>query len=142
MRNRILDIHTHKSGTDYGIITFSGTMRNEKKFELHQIIFIQHREKMYQCKIVGVELPPEEYSDYKYRIELPKDFIQPELTEEEREFFSKEHIEKEMQGRVSRKCDQIFGSIAEAKKSALKQINVQYKLNKERVDRFFKEYEK
>lgn len=142
MRNRILDIQPYSGKTNYGDIAFSGRMRNEKVFQLNQIVFILHANKMYQCKIVGIELPPISNPNYTYRIELPKEFIQPELTEEERELFGEEYIEKEMQGRISRRCDYIFESIEEAKESALKQLDIQYKLNKEHVERFFKEYEK
>jgi hypothetical protein len=133
MKNRIVKIETYPIYKDW--IQFAGTLRNEKRFELNQNIFIQSRGAMYQCKIVGIELPPAENPEYKYLIELPKELI--ELKENE----SYIDIDKNSKDRISLTCENIFSTIDDAKESALEALERKYKLNKENIERFFKTYE-
>ncbi len=132
MKNRIVKIETYPIYKDY--IQFAGTLRNEKRFELNQNVFIQSHGAMYQCKIVGIELPPAENPEYKYLIELPKELIK--LRENESIICL-----DEVKDRVSKTCEHIFVSIEEAKESALLALERKYVLNKENIERFFKTYE-
>lgn len=121
MENRIINIETYRN--DASRISFVGLLRNAKKFELNQKVFISSEGKMVQCRIVGVELPPVDNPEYKYKVELPKDFV------------SKENE------RVSLTCNYIFSTIEEAKESAMAELDKNYKLNKENIERYFKKYE-
>lgn len=122
MENRILNIETYNFNSN--IITFAGTLRNEKKFDLFQKVFIKIGDSMCQCKVVGVELPPKDNADYIYKIELPKDLISnSEITI------------------VSLICDHIFSTIDEAKESAMKELELKYQLNKDNIIDFFKYHE-
>lgn len=119
MENRIVDIETYKSfGQSFN---FAGTLRNEKEFDLFQNVFIRSGEKMYQCIIVGKELPPSDNPEYIYKIELPKELI-------------------EKNDRISLTCENIFSTIDEAKESAFKELDNNYNLNKQNIERFFNQY--
>jgi hypothetical protein len=126
-RNRIFDIITYKGSNRFDSVQFIGLLRNEIKFDLHENVFIEAKGKMMQCKIVGIELPLDVNGQYKYKVELPEAIF---------DYFS----EKETT-RITLICDYIFRNIEDAKKSAYEKINLDYKLNKERVDAFFKRYE-
>lgn len=119
MDKRIIDIeqYVYHGNT----IRFAGTLRNEKEFELFQDVFILHDNKMYQCKIVGKELPPKSNPEFIYKIELPKELIE--------------------ENRISRTCKNIFSSIEEAKESALSHLEMMYNLNKTNILEFFNQYE-
>jgi hypothetical protein len=119
--DRIINIETYRYHGD--TINFAGTMRNERKFEMFQDVFIMHKDMMVKCKVVGIELPPRDNPEYIYKIELPEGFI------EDREL------------RVSLICEHIFSSIDEAKESAFKMLNTNYELNKNNIEKFFKQYE-
>ena len=135
MENRILEIETYPIGSHS--IAFAGTLRNEKRFELFQTVFIESHGSMYQCRIVGIELPPNDNPTFRYLIELPEELI--ELNEEK----NKDYIDLgEPKDRISKTCGTIFTTIEEAKESALEQLERKYKLNLENVERFFKRYEK
>lgn len=121
MSNRIFNIETYRYHS--GIINFAGTLRNEKKFELFQNVFIKYGDKMCQCKIVGVVLPPHDNPDYIYTVEIPEEFVE------------------DNDARLLYKCDKIFSSIEEAKASAMRENDIRYKLNKEVIERFFDRYE-
>ena len=131
MNNRVVNIETYSMGSNS--VSFAGTLRNEKKFELHQIVFIESHGKMYKCRIVGIELPPAENPEYRYLIEIPEELIKLK----EGEF----QMPGDSKDRISRTCKYIFSSIEEAKESALRQLDHMYELNKDNVLRFFKKYE-
>jgi hypothetical protein len=132
MHDRVVNIETYPIGS-YSI-SFAGTLRNEKKFELHQNVFIESHGMMHQCKIVGIELPPAENPEFRYLIEIPKELV--ELIDDE--YYSSLGIVKD---RISKTCKNIFSTVEEAKQSALKELDHKYKLNKDNIERFFKRYE-
>ena len=117
---RIVEIETYKTYAD--MIEFAGTLRNEKKFELLQKVFIKCNGAMYQCKIVGIELPPADNPEYRYKVEIPKQLIE------------------DFEERISLTCQHIFNSIEEAKESALKELDSKYELNKQNIELFFDKY--
>lgn len=127
-RNRIFDIITYRGSDRFDSVQFIGLLRNEIKFELNENVFIEANGKMMQCRIVGIELPLDTNGNYKYKLELPEPIF---------DYFSQKKTT-----RTTLICDNIFRSIEDAKKSAHKQVALHYKLNKERVDTFFKRYEK
>ena len=125
MNKRIQEIETYSNYSN--TITFAGTLRNQYKFEMHQVIFIKSGDKMVQCKIVGIELPPSENPDYIYKVEIPKEFVDEDKSTKS--------------NRVSLICSHIFESIEDAKKSAIKEIEMKFKLNVESINRYFEQYE-
>ncbi|CAB4149086.1 hypothetical protein UFOVP523_42 [uncultured Caudovirales phage] len=127
MNNRIVEIENYK--TNSNAIEFVGTLRNEKKFEMLQKVFILCDETMYQCRIIGIELTLSSNPEYIYKIELPQELI------EKRE--GESYIQYGEKDRVSKTCEDIFNTIKEAKESALKKLDLNYKLNKENITRFF-----
>jgi hypothetical protein len=130
MNDKILKIRTYKNHSNS--IEFAGTLRNEKQFDLFQKVFIKSGDEMYECTIVGVELPPESNPDYIYKIKLPM-----ELIEKRKDEF---YIKEDEIDRISRRCDSIFSTIEEAKESAMEKINRDYELNKENIEKFFDKY--
>ena len=132
MRDRIVNIETYPISS--GTIEFAGTLRNEKKFELHQKVFIESHGMMHQCKIVGISLPPADNPEYEYLIEIPQELV--ELREGEYHGFL--HNVKD---RISRTCKNIFSTVEEAKESALEELDKKYTLNKDNIINFFKRYE-
>ena len=131
MNNRILEIRSYNSPG--GSITFAGTLRNGRKFELFQKVFIESNGAMYQCKVVGIELPPESNPDYIYKIELPEELIEKRQGES--------FIPDNEKDRISLTCKHIFSSIDEAKSSAYEYIQRKYVMQKEEIERFFKLHE-
>ena len=121
MDNRIVNIETYRYSKNE--VNFAGTLRNEKKFELLQTVFIQSEGQMYQGIIRGIELPPTGNPDYSYLIQIPEQLRDPE------------------KGEISRRCDGIFSTIAEAKASALEHLEHLHALNLENIERYFKQYE-
>lgn len=132
MNDRIVKIETYKTYSNN--IEFAGTLRNEKKFKMLQKVFILCDESMYQCRIIGIELPPASNPEYIYKIELPQELI------EKRE--GESYIHYGEKDRVSRTCEDIFSTIEEAKESALERLDLHYKLNKENITKFFENHSK
>jgi hypothetical protein len=132
MIDRIVKIETYKTYSNN--IEFAGTLRNEKKFQMLQKVFILCGEAMYQCRIIGVELPPASNPEYIYKIELPQELI------EKRE--GENYIQYGEKDRVSRTCEDIFNTIEEAKESALKKLDHYYELNKGNIEKFFENHSK
>ena len=132
MRDRVVNIETYSMGS--GSIAFAGKLTNQKKFELHQKVFIESHGMMHQCKIVGISLPPAENPEYEYLIEIPQELV--DLRDDE--YYTSLDMIKD---RISRTCKNIFSTVEEAKESALKELEHKYKLNKDYIDNFFKRYE-
>ena len=132
MSERIVKIETYKTFSNN--IEFAGTLRNEKKFQMLQKVFILCDEAMYQCRIIGVELPPASNPEYIYKIELPQELIEKRDGES--------YIQYGEKDRVSRTCEDIFSTIEEAEESAFKKLDSYYKLNKENITKFFERYSK
>jgi len=115
--------------------SYVGTLRNEKKFNLHdKVFFVVNGNDIAKGEIVGVELPPVDNPDYKYKIKLPEELIRQRMDNDD--FYKGENIDK-----VTLKCDSIFNTVEEAKESAIKQLDKLYKLQKEEIDIYFKQWD-
>ncbi len=115
--------------------SYVGTLRNEKKFNLHdKVFFVVNGNELAKGEIVGVELPPVDNPDYKYKIKLPEELIRQRMDNDH--FYKGENIDK-----VTLKCDSIFNTVEEAKESAIKQLDKLYKLQKEEIDIYFKQWD-
>lgn len=117
--------------------SYVGLLRNEKKFNLNdQVFFVVNGNEIARGEIVGVELPPEQNPEYKYKIKLPEELIRQRMDRDE---FYKDNPNFD---RVTLICDNIFNTIEEAKESAIKQLDRMYELQKEEIERYFKRFEK
>lgn len=103
--------------------SFVGTLRNEKRFNIHDIVFISNGEDMIKCRVIGVELPIAENPEYKYKLELPKD-----------------DYKKDGDKYRNLSCKNIFSSIDEAEKSARTNLKRMFDLQEEEIERYFIKY--
>jgi len=116
--------------------SYVGLLRNEKKFNLNdQVFFVVNGNEIARGEIVGVELPPEQNPEYRYKIRLPEKLIQQRLGDD----FWKDKPDFD---RITLDCEKIFNTIEEAKESAIKQLDRMYELQKEEIERYFKRFEK
>ncbi len=124
MTDRVVDIETYKI---FSQIQFYGNLRNEKRFELLQKVFIVSEGTLHECTIKGIELECCENPNYIYKIEIPRELVERDNNGETI--------------RISRTCSNIFSTVQEAKESALKLIDHYYELNKNNINQFFDKYE-
>ena len=124
MTDRVVNIQTYST---YSQISFYGTLRNEKRFELLQKVFVVSEGTLHECTIMGIELECGDNPNYIYKIEIPRELV--------------ERDDKGDTTRISRTCGEIFSTVQEAKESALKLIDHYYELNKNNINQFFDKYE-
>lgn len=106
--------------------SYVGLLRNEKKFNINDDVFVGYEHTgMFRGKIVGVELPPKDNPEYRYKVQIPKELCQ------------------ELQDGTfdSLICDNIFNSIEEAKQSTIKNLERMTELQREEIDRYFDRFE-
>jgi len=111
--------------------SYVGTLRNQKQFKIHDVVFFAPflvKTDIAQGEIVGVELPPTDNPEYIYKIQIPKELV---VTG-----FDGKDVDK-----VELECDRIFNTIEEARESAERQLEISYKLQKEDIERYFKQFE-
>lgn len=107
---------------------YYGFLRNEKKFNIGESVFIAYgNDNIFRGIIKGVELNDRLNPEMIYKIEIPKglahDFIEDtDLTT------------------LRMNCDHIFNSLEDAKESRIRQINKLHKLELESVERFFNKF--
>ena len=115
--------------------SYVGLLRNEKVFNLHdKVFFTINGNEIAKGEIVGVELPPEQNPEYKYKIKLPEDLIRQRMGDD---FYKGKNFDK-----VTLICDNIFSTIEEAKESAIAQLEKLYKLQKEEIESYFNQWDK
>lgn len=105
--------------------SYVGTLRNEKKFNLNNnVFFVINGNDIARGKIVGIELPPDENPEYIYKIRVPEQLVI--------------HTGQEYKKMV---CDKIFNTLAEAKDSAIRQLENRYELQKKEINNYFKQWQ-
>lgn len=115
--------------------SYVGTLRNEYKFNISEdVFFVINTNEIAKGIIVGVELPPIDNPEYKYKIRLPEEIIKKRLGDD----FWKNQPDFD---KITLKCDRIFRTITDAKISAIEQTDRMYKLQKEEIERYFKRFE-
>lgn len=108
--------------------SFIGLLRNEKLFNINdKIFFSTNGHDIYCSRIIGVELPPAENPEYKYKIEIPEQLIK-----------ANEELPLE---KIELNCEWIFFNINEAKESAYKNLDRMAKLQAEEIERYFGQFE-
>lgn len=124
-----------------GHFTYAGTLRNEFKFNLDDDVFFVIRDnQIARGRVIGVEKTISDNPDYLYKITIPSEFLRQQMEKLGVGFHEFQDI-KDFKG-TTLKCDRIFKTIEEAKESAIKQTNHLYKLQKEEIERYFKQFEK
>ena len=114
--------------------SYVGLLRNEKRFNINdQVFFSINGNEIAFGRIVGVELPPVDNPEYKYKIELPEELIRQRMEFEK--FYEGKEIDK-----VTLDCESIFSTIKEAKESALKNLERMKNLQMEEIERYFGQF--
>jgi len=117
-----------------GRFSYVGLLRNEKIFNINDKVFFSiNNHDIAFGRIVGVELPPEDNPEYKYKIELPEELVRQRLGH--KDFYEGKDIDK-----VELHCGTIFTTIEEAKESALKNLERMAELQKKEIERYFKQF--
>lgn len=134
--NQITDIY--KLNYMSGRFSYVGTLRNEKKFNLNDKVYFSYDgQRIAYGFICGIELPPVQNANYIYKIQVSDMLLRNVVDDKTRDFmYSNKEIGK--LENVTLKCDKIFTSIEEAKESAIKNLELLYKLEYEAIERYFK----
>ena len=116
--------------------SYVGLLRNEKKFDMGDLVFFAvGLNQIAKGEIVGVELPPKDNPEYRYKIKISDELLKSKVSEWC--YTYDENFNKEL-GRVDLICDRIFTTLEEAKRSALQKAERMYKLQKDSIERYFK----
>ncbi len=112
---------------------FVGTLRNEKVFNINDNVYFSiNNHDIFQGVICGVELPPAGNPEYIYKIRIPNELIKEKVR------FDSKYPNYNLKD-LSLKCDTIFYTKEEAKKSALKNLEKKYNLQLEEIEKYFKD---
>lgn len=108
---------------------YFGFLRNEKKFNIRDSVFVAYgNDNIFRGIVMGVELTDSDNPEAIYKIEIPKDLI-----------FDFDGNDKT---NIKCNCDYIFYSLEEAKESRIKQANIMFDLELKNIEKFFKQFEK
>ena len=98
-------------------IEYRGTLRNERKFNMFDNVFVAVANKIIVAQVVGIESTVSYNPDFIYKLRLPEGILE------------KNTIELD--------CKLIFNSLEEAKESAIKQLETMTNIWHDDIDRFF-----
>jgi len=116
--------------------SYIGLLRNEKKFSMGDLVFFAvDGNQIAKGEIVGVELPPEDNPEYRYKIKLSEELLESKIA---KWCYTYDKDFNEELGKVELMCDHIFATLEEAKQSALEQAERTYKNTKSSIERYFK----
>lgn len=121
-----------------GEFSYVGTLRNQKRFNIDdKVYFCFEDNTIAYGYVIGVEKTIDENPDFIYKLRFTKrtvgSFIPYSNSELRNEFEScKEEVLN-----IKLKCDRIFSTIAEAKESAIKNLNRGYELEMNNINRYF-----
>lgn len=148
-----------------GSAEFRGTLRNERRFEYGQKVFIGsgygESIKLYPAIVKGIKDDKDDMNPtFIYDVQIPNWAVE-KIKKETREFHRKELSEIPFYKFMLRKrfkqyqkylkedvkyrslcCDRIFTSVEQAKESVLKNHENMTKLNRENIDRYFDRFDK
>ena len=115
----------YKVTYQYNHDRYLGLLRNEKRFNIGDVVFVGFGDTIFKTRIYGVTLSDSlDAPEFTYKIELPR-----EVAVDWDDNF------------IEVICDRMFNTIEEAKESALKQAEKFYKLEVDKINQFFKQYE-
>lgn len=114
--------------------SYVGTLINEKIFQINDMVFFSlDNHDIFSGRVVGVELPPVDNSEYLYKIQLPEEVIRQRM--ECKDFYEGKEIDK-----VVITCKNIFSTVQEAKESALDNLERMERLQREEIERYFSKF--
>lgn len=115
---------------------YVGLTRNEKKFDLHQSVWVTiNGRDLFKSEIVGVELPPTDNPDYLYKVSIPKDIVLNAYKWDFNKFYKGIDLDK-----IQLTCKSIFSTLEEAKASATENLERMYDLQKNAIERYFNQF--
>ena len=116
-------------------VQFVGTLRNAKRFTLHENVFFAYGDNgsIARGVIVGIECMAIPNSDYIYKIKVPEALINEQLGYPSK--IDDEHLKS-----FTMTCDEIFSSVSDAKHSATDELEKMYRLQKREIDNYFDSY--
>lgn len=129
--NEIYRINNKETNSNY-----VGTVRNEKRFNIDDDVFVAVEDKLFHTKIVGIENLPTENPEYKYKVVVPNGMTNEFNIDD----FDK-RLNSEWSKDVSITCQYIFKSIEEAKESMIKNAEEKFDLELKNIEKFFKQFE-
>ena len=116
--------------------SYSGTLRNENKFELNEdIFFVIKDNEITKGRIIGIELSVDENPEYKYKIQLSEELLRDNLVGFDTMFNSGGYSDD-----VWLNCDKIFRNVHLAHVSAIKQLDAMYDLQKKEIEHYFNQF--
>ena len=101
-------------------IEYRGTLRNERKFNMFDNVFVAMANKIIVAQVVGIESTVSDNPEFIYKLRLPEDILE------------KNTIELD--------CKRIFNTIDEAKESAIKQLENMTKIWYDDINSFFEQF--
>jgi hypothetical protein len=108
---------------------YYGFLRNEKRFNLDDSVFIAYgNDKIFRGIVRGIELQDRLNPEIIYKIEIPQGLVYDFIKEKETEC-------------LRMNCDRIFNSLEDAKESRIREINKLHRLELENAEKFFKQFE-
>ena len=115
--------------------TFVGTLRNAKRFEMGDDVFLGYGNEVFRAKVVGVELLPEDNPHYIYKVTVPEEIIRRKCGDGD-DYYSK-NIFTDI--RVT--CDLLFNNLEEARESMVAAIERTRDIDLDRVERYFRQFD-
>lgn len=104
-------------------IGYAGSLRNERVFNIRDTVYfvLLNPYRIFKTDIIGVELPPAENPEYIYKIRLPKE------------------VAANHKGELFKivTCACLFGTLQEAKQSAIDNLNHRYELQQREIENYF-----
>ena len=113
--------------------TYGGTLRNEFDFNIGDIVYFSiNKHDIFKGKIFAKELPLGQNEDTLYKVTIPEDIIRKEL-----QFDYDKLRDKDVLHNTVIKCDSIFKTLDDAKKSALDRLDHLYNLQLKEIEDYF-----
>lgn len=129
----------YKTSYMRGQFAYVGTLRNAKKFSINENIFYAYGQRIIKGVICGVELPPDENPEYRYKVMLPEEIVRESVRkhEDNPDWYS---VDYEIPKTLILTCDRVFKSIQEARESAEKNLQNLYELEKKEIESYFNQF--
>jgi len=142
-------------------VDFRGTLRNERKFELNQKVFVGYGHceniEVYPAIVVGIKEDKDSMNpSYIYELKLPEWAIKKQKSKYNvsisdipfYKFLLKRKVKKFFAGKIEEEekyinldCQYIFNSIEEAKELLIANFDLMTTLNREDIDRYCKRFD-
>lgn len=122
-----------------GKFAYVGLLRNQKRFNINDNVFYAYGQQIIKGIIVGVELPPDENPEYRYKVMLPEDIVRAAVMkfEENPDWYASDY---EVPKTLTLICDNVFKSVEEARESAEKNLQNLFELEKKEIESYFNQF--